>query len=60
MSVVRFSTICDECGKRGPEYQAFPHCRECGRDVCPACRSLDWDDPEKGTAICNGCATGQV
>lgn len=57
MTFVPFATVCESCHKRGEEYQAFPICRECGKHVCGTCRSLDWDDPEHGTGVCNDCAT---
>lgn len=57
--IVKFSTICDKCRKRSEEYTSYPHCRECGEDVCVECRSTDWDDPEKNTGICKECAIGK-
>jgi hypothetical protein len=55
MSIVRFASVCDHCGKRGPEYEAYLSCRECGRDLCPACRNSDFNEEERGVTI---CATG--
>jgi hypothetical protein len=59
MSFVRFATVCDKCHKRSQEYQAFPYCRECGKHICSDCRSLDHDDQENGTGICDECAIGE-
>ena len=55
MSMVRFASICDICGKRGEEYFAFPYCRECGRDLCPEHRNPDYGDGENNRGL---CATG--
>jgi hypothetical protein len=58
MSIVRFAHVCDHCRKRGPEYEAFLSCRECGRDLCPEHRNHDFDDPETGRTLCGndvGC-----
>ena len=55
MSIVRFASVCDHCGKRGPEYEAYLFCRECGRDLCPACRNSDFNEQERGVTL---CATG--
>lgn len=52
MSVVRFAHVCDHCGKRGPEYEAFLHCRNCGRDLCPDHRNHDFDDGERCLTLC--------
>ena len=30
MSIVRFASVCDQCGKRGPEYQAYLSCGNVG------------------------------
>ena len=57
MSFVKFATICDGCGKRSAEYQAFPHCRECGEDFCHDCRFPGSERREENTVICNDCAT---
>jgi hypothetical protein len=55
MSIVRFASVCDQCGKRGPEYQAYLSCRACGRDRCPECRNSQFSEEERGLTL---CATG--
>lgn len=56
MSYVRFATICDKCGERGPEYCAHTViCRECYEDVCEKCCTTYDPDPP-GYAMCKGCA----
>jgi hypothetical protein len=60
MSIVRFATICDGCGTRGPEYQAYLHCRECLDDVCPACDVAPERDEERGATLCARCAELQA
>jgi len=58
MGIVKFASVCDECGKRGPEYEAFRFCRECGRDLCPEHSNHDWDEDEKNSTLCRigeGC-----
>jgi hypothetical protein len=58
MGIVRFASICDQCGKRGQEYQVFLHCRECGRDLCPEHKDADYDDEENCLTLCavdTGC-----
>jgi hypothetical protein len=37
MTMVRFATTCDHCGKRSEEYTAWPSCRNCLSDTCSAC-----------------------
>lgn len=37
MTMTRFATLCDHCGARSEEYRAWPTCRECFDDICPAC-----------------------
>lgn len=39
MSIIKFSQICDICGKKGPEYDGsfVDHCDECEQDVCKEC-----------------------
>ena len=55
--IVRFATLCDQCGKRSDEYTAFPSCVECMEDVCEQCAThhdnADVDHPE--TALCHKC-----
>jgi len=52
MGIVRFASICDHCGKRGEEYSAYLHCRNCGLDLCPDHRNHDFDDGENGLTLC--------
>lgn len=40
--MVKFATTCDAlteggkpCGRRSPEYESWPDCRECMDDICP-------------------------
>ena len=56
MALVRFATICDHCKKRSREYEAYPHCRECGDDVCPECSHEKETDDETNTTVCFRCA----
>ncbi len=56
MSLVKFACICDKCDARGPEYTMFPHCRECGDQVCPACDIEGERDEETGKTLCKSCA----
>jgi hypothetical protein len=37
MTMVRFATTCDHCGKRSEEYTAWPSCRDCLTDTCAEC-----------------------
>lgn len=39
MSMVKFATRCDRCGRRSEEYTTWPSCRECQQDVCSTCAS---------------------
>ena len=36
--IVKFAALCDypDCGARSEEYRAWPSCRLCGGDFCPA------------------------
>ena len=52
MGMVRFATKCDWCGKRSEEYTSWPHCRECGLDLCPDHRNHDFSEPERGLTLC--------
>lgn len=55
MSTVRFATVCDRCGNRGPEYLAHTLvCAQCERDVCASCCHCYDPDPP-GHAICKDC-----
>lgn len=60
MSYVRFATVCDKRGQRGPEYLAHTiPCSECGDDVCQVCaESYDPDLP--GHALCRECYVEMV
>lgn len=51
--LVRFATICDLCNARSAEYEQWPSCEVCIRDVCPSCRHKDC--AEGGPVICNRC-----
>lgn len=57
MSMVRFATLCDRCGRRSPEYEAWPCCRECFQDVCPLHLVPETFDAESNRAICTDCRT---
>lgn len=35
--IAMFATICERCSRRSPEYASWPHCRNCGDEVCPQC-----------------------
>lgn len=54
MSMVRFATLCDKCGKRSEEYSAWPSCRECLEHVCPNC-SVNASEDEAHEADCLEC-----
>lgn len=52
--LVKFASICDSCSTRGPEYEAYPSCSECGLDLCFNCaRELDDYVPDRGP--CRKC-----
>jgi DnaJ-class molecular chaperone len=59
VSTVRFTTLCDYCGRRAGEYEAWPSCRECHDDVCPDCTGKgslvtgDGDGPDR--VLCVYC-----
>ena len=55
MGLVRFASICDHCGTRSQEYEAWPTCMECNDDVCPACEVLGQYDEESNTTFCKRC-----
>jgi len=57
MSMVRFATKCDfpGCAARSEEYTHFPHCSECGNDVCSRHRVEETVDPETNRCLCNEC-----
>jgi len=48
MTMVRFATTCDRagCGKRSPEFSAWPECDVCGGHICPVCTEpgSEWDE----------------
>jgi hypothetical protein len=52
MALVKFASICDACGNRSAEYEAYPSCRECGHDICLECQSKDSLDEESNTCLC--------
>lgn len=58
MSKVKYATICDMpgCGVRSFEYETFPSCEECQRDLCPAHQFPGSLDLERLSAICHDCA----
>jgi hypothetical protein len=52
--IVRFAVVCDQCGKKGPEYQGGINCSECGDDICESCAErFDYDPPTRG--VCKRC-----
>ena len=58
MSVVRFATTCDKCGRRSPEYSSWPMCLECLSDVCQLCYVPgSWTEDERHRALCLDCET---
>jgi hypothetical protein len=56
MSMVRFATLCDKCGKRSEEYTAWPTCKDCGDDVCTEC-DIDSErtEDERNATLCPDC-----
>lgn len=66
MSLVRFASLCDTCGRRSSEYEQWHRCRDCDDHACPYCtapgsereegRSKDGVDYETTTVLCNACA----
>jgi hypothetical protein len=60
MTLVRFATLCDQCGTRSREYTAWPTCAGCHADICSACLSpgslveTDGEQPER--CLCVPCA----
>lgn len=56
MSIVRFATLCDKCGKRSEEYKSWYICIYCGCHVCGEC-SVDQRDDEGlfASATCKEC-----
>lgn len=62
--IVRFATVCDQCHgtpppARSDEYTAFPECRECGADVCPAHEVRSERNDETNKTLCRDCV-GEV
>lgn len=55
MSIVRFATLCDRCGKRSEEYSGWPTCECCVEDVCPDCYRADTLDEEHNRVTCLVC-----
>jgi len=62
MALVKFATICDvpDCGSRSPEYQAWPCCSECLRDLCPDHQVPGSFDEESRIAVCHDCMNREV
>lgn len=64
MTMVRFATACNLCGKRSEEYTAWPTCRDCDAHVCPDCAAPDspvTGDGERQDAVtCVPCAQAVV
>lgn len=58
MSMVRFATLCDKCGARSEEYSSWPWCKDCMRDICPACDiESERTDDESHKTLCLDCRT---
>jgi len=55
MSTVRFAELCDECGRRSPEYSRWNVCVECGMDVCTDCDMESQRDEEHARTLCREC-----
>lgn len=57
MSLVRFASKCDFCGKRSEEYTEWPTCSVCMLHTCPNCMLEDsFVEKESGdTCICLEC-----
>jgi hypothetical protein len=56
MSMVRFATKCDKCGRRSEEYTSWPSCKDCGEDICPDC-DIDSErtEDESNKTLCLDC-----
>jgi len=56
MSLVKFATVCDKCGKRSEEYQAWPSCWDCYEDICPSCQVPgSHTEDERNETWCKEC-----
>lgn len=59
MVLIRFASLCDKagCGERSPEYECWPHCENCGDDVCPkhqvSCTVVS--DESRHSCVCTEC-----
>lgn len=57
--IVRFTTTCDHCGRRAPEYDSWAQCYACERDVCDACdipeKRIEPDLNQPYVSLCRGC-----
>jgi len=71
MAMVRFATTCDydvfqpgmrHCNARSEEYTAWPSCRECQLDVCPAhtAPGTRHENDGRDTVLCIACAESVV
>jgi len=58
MSYIRFASVCDVpgCHQQSAEYEDYPTCMECSRQVCPKHQSPGTNDPESNTVLCTDCA----
>lgn len=53
--IVKFATLCDSCGLRSKEYESWPTCRACDKDICHRC-GFDTDENEgRGETTCKLC-----
>ena len=55
MSMTRFATLCDQCGRRSEEYTHWPKCIACMDDVCTDCH-IDKEIDERNETLCKRCA----
>lgn len=56
MSMVRFATLCDKCGRRSEEYSAWPSCKDCMEDACPDCDiESERSGDERNHTLCHDC-----
>lgn len=55
MTVARWTTICDQCGKHSQKYDVWPDCLECGDDICPDHVAPGTLDEETSKCICTHC-----
>lgn len=59
--MVKFATTCDipGCAARSAEYTAWPSCRDCGEDICPAHQQTgsktEADEEHAETCLCVLC-----